>query len=951
MKIFQRFRKKDGKQNSSLIVDATYYKNIYEDIKLAGIDPRIHFFEYGWKEKRNPSFLFDTHFYIKSQNLKEDVNPLDHYLSNSKNSGVNPHPDFDTEYYLSQVGDVDISPLDHFYSEGIDLKIKPNPNFSFAMIEKRKDGLQTYSPDENLDSGNGFKDELEKLDREIPVIICVSHEASRTGAPLIILNIAKYLKEDYAIQVINIIGSGGSLNEDFWNVGPTLILQFYKEYSGNKAIEEIEYYIDLIKCKELNIIGAFVNSAESRRMLQPMSILDIPIYSLVHEMGHLYPDREFGRIFEYSDMVIFPCNIVKESAAKNIDLVDQKVFVRGQGLLKPELLKDHKEAARSWLREKYNIPSNGFIVLGCGSMVLRKGYDLFVKTAIEVVKNDASGLIYFMWLGGEHEGIKQDYSWTYLDIEKTDSSSRILFVGEHDDTTYFFAGSDLFFLSSREDPFPCVLHEAMATKLPIVSYRKSGGAEELIEEYKIGELIDYASINSGVEAILNIYNDKIKYVDYATNAYITVVDEFNYSSYVDFLMDNLLQNFYDLDEIKSFGLGIPLESFKQPSKRIIFTLPGWGLSGVNTFIELLIKYLNRTGYEAMLLFTVSKESIQDYSLIPDVPHHFLNVDPYNYAERWKQLEEFLLASSPCVFVPNYDYVASAISPKLPNEIGILGVLHSDDMEHYEHAYRLGAYWNKIVCVSQEIEKKLNAFNASFSDKISLIHYGIEDTPSLNLERNEIFTIIYSGRISTFQKRILEYHSIIKLLKSKAQIPFKFKFFGDGPQMNEFMQIMQSFVDEGIVEIHGRVDRKKVFEELSKAHMFSLVSEFEGLPLSLLEAMHFGCVPILFSIESGVEEIIKDSNNGFIIPRDQDEKYVDAILTLMKNREQLLNFSNRAKKAVSSGRFYEEDMGEKYLKLINQILFEIKTKKYKRPKMLTHNPGLDGILLPPNLQKL
>jgi len=952
MDIFQIFSKKNKVNYSGSLICHEYYLNTYEDIKAAGISPKIHFFEFGWKEKRNPSFLFDTHYYVQSQNLDSSINPIDHYSKNGNKPGVNPHPDFDTEFYLSQVGVLNETPLEHFYKVGIKERIKPSLDFSFVMIEKRRDGLQTFYPSESSSVGeNNFSKTLDSLDEKIPTIICMSHEASRTGAPLIILNIASQLKNDYAFQIINIVGYSGVLNDDFFHIGPTLVLQNFKNFSKKVSTEEIEYYVDMIQSKNLKVIGGFINSAESRKILEPISVLDIPIYSLIHEMGHLYPRDEFSRIFEFSDMVVFPCNAVKLSAEKNTSLPEERIIVRGQGLLKPNLLKDHKETARLWLRSNYNLPSDAFIILGCGSMVLRKGYDLFVKTAIEVVEKDKSGRIYFMWLGGEHEAIKQDYKWTFLDLEKTNSSDRVLFVGAHDDTTYFFAGSDVFFLSSREDPFPCVIHEAMACKLPIISYRKSGGTEELVETENIGELVEYASIQSGVDAILDIFSDEQKYLKYSNNAYKAVVEKFDYSSYVDYLLDNMLQNFYEIEEIKSFGLDVPVAMFKEATKKVIFTLPGWGLSGVNTFIELLIKYLNQNGYDAKLLFTVAKKNIQDSSLIPDIPHEFLEVDAYDYAERLKKLEEYINGLGVCIFVPNYDYLASSLSPSLKNNVGILGVLHSDDVEHYEHAYRLGAYWNRIVCVSKEIERKLLKINLSFKEQTSVIHYGIEKPKLEDSVKNQKFTIIYSGRISTFQKRILDYYDIIASLKRKTTIPFVVKFFGDGPQMQEFMALMEPFDKEGLVEIHGRVDRDFVFQELSKAHVFSLISEFEGLSLSLLEAMNLGCVPVMYQIDSGMDEVLTDNYNGLIIENGNIEAYTDSLISLMQDEIRLKTFSNNAVSSIEEKGLFVKDMGVKYAKLINEIFFELKTKRYKRPKILTHNPGTKGVLLPPNLQKI
>jgi glycosyltransferase involved in cell wall biosynthesis len=52
-------------------------------------------------------------------------------------------------------------------------------------------------------------------------------------------------------------------------------------------------------------------------------------------------------------------------------------------------------------------------------------------------------------------------------------------------------GADAFLMTSRVDPFPCVIHEAMAASLPIVTFANSGGAAEAVDN-GAGIIVDYA---------------------------------------------------------------------------------------------------------------------------------------------------------------------------------------------------------------------------------------------------------------------------------------------------------------------------------------------------------------------------------------------------------------------------------------------------------------------------
>jgi glycosyltransferase involved in cell wall biosynthesis len=63
-----------------------------------------------------------------------------------------------------------------------------------------------------------------------------------------------------------------------------------------------------------------------------------------------------------------------------------------------------------------------------------------------------------------------------------------------------FAAADLFFLSSREDPFPTTVLEAMAYGLPVVGFAGSGGVEEQICE-GVGVIVPYGHVTSAVKVL------------------------------------------------------------------------------------------------------------------------------------------------------------------------------------------------------------------------------------------------------------------------------------------------------------------------------------------------------------------------------------------------------------------------------------------------------------------
>ena len=72
-----------------------------------------------------------------------------------------------------------------------------------------------------------------------------------------------------------------------------------------------------------------------------------------------------------------------------------------------------------------------------------------------------------------------------------------------------------------------------------------------------------------------------------------------------------------------------------------------------------------------------------------------------------------------------------------------------------------------------------------------------------------------------------------------------------------------------VVFRGRLDPEDVVKELTSADMFVLSSDWEGLPLSAIEAMKCG-LPIVATRVGAMEDLVEDGETGFLVePSDSD----------------------------------------------------------------------------------
>ena len=125
--------------------------------------------------------------------------------------------------------------------------------------------------------------------------------------------------------------------------------------------------------------------------------------------------------------------------------------------------------------------------------------------------------------------------------------------------------------------------------------------------------------------------------------------------------------------------------------------------------------------------------------------------------------------------------------------------------------------------------------------------------------------------------------------------------GDAMEGEEYMaeELKDKIASLGLqnsIELPGRQDDIPAW--LEKGHVYVLSSDFEGLPVSVLEAMS-AALPIVTTDAGGVVDIVKDGENGFIVPVGGTAQLVDAMLKLVKHPETRLSFSQKSEELAQN----------------------------------------------------
>ena len=129
---------------------------------------------------------------------------------------------------------------------------------------------------------------------------------------------------------------------------------------------------------------------------------------------------------------------------------------------------------------------------------------------------------------------------------------------------------------------------------------------------------------------------------------------------------------------------------------------------------------------------------------------------------------------------------------------------------------------------------------------------------------------------------------------KKDSSFKFIITGDGDGRPELERLIAKYgLENGVILLGWRRDISNI---LNSSDFFAMTSLWEGLPISTIEAMACGLVPVVNDVD-GQREIVKDGVNGFLVRPYDFEDTAAKILFLAKNSEIKDKMSRNAKQTI------------------------------------------------------
>ena len=171
----------------------------------------------------------------------------------------------------------------------------------------------------------------------------------------------------------------------------------------------------------------------------------------------------------------------------------------------------------------------------------------------------------------------------------------------------------------------------------------------------------------------------------------------------------------------------------------------------------------------------------------------------------------------------------------------------------------------------------------FSDrKITVIHNGIPATVNFHDKANPRAMRINSNVVFVSVARLDDQKNHASLISAFATInrnDWRLILVGDGPRRNTLNELVSSLDLAANIVFLGR--RNDVDDILSSSNCFVLSSNWEGFPVSIIEAMRSG-IPVISSNVGGVSEAVRHLDSGLLVQPCDTEGLASAILFIIEN---------------------------------------------------------------------
>ncbi len=332
---------------------------------------------------------------------------------------------------------------------------------------------------------------------------------------------------------------------------------------------------------------------------------------------------------------------------------------------------------------------------------------------------------------------------------------------------------------------------------------------------------------------------------------------------------------------------------------------GFG-GGVLTVIRNLVQYSQHPEWKQLVIYTLDKKKFSAFS--PMLPENMEQKILY-YSGNWnfyhtaKKLSKLLPASDTVLIA--HDWLELAMISNLGLNYPVVQFLHGDYDYYYRLAQRNEAWVDSFICVSASIADELKKRMPERSNDIQYLRFPV---PEVNGTREDPSTpeLVFAGRCDEAKG----YHllPLIDAALQQKNIQAHWHIAGPGSELSQAQQQWK----KSKVHFYGNLSPKELTALLLKSTAFVLPTLAEGMPLSVIEAMKAGSIPVVNDLNGGLRELVTNDVTGYRIPNNDPLIFAERIAAIAgdaEKRKQLsaaaVSFANTYFDPVQNTKLFED----------------------------------------------
>ena len=329
--------------------------------------------------------------------------------------------------------------------------------------------------------------------------------------------------------------------------------------------------------------------------------------------------------------------------------------------------------------------------------------------------------------------------------------------------------------------------------------------------------------------------------------------------------------------------------------KIIHIVESLKLGGLEKVVESICLGLDKYKYDVSVYCVASGGEIANQLRAKGFVVKVLGINNYYNPLNIVKLYKNLVKDSPDI-VQTHGYFSSVIGRIAAIQSGVNVIINHVHTAFYNMKVRnviidkfLNRFTDETIYVSKASRESFR--KAGYKIDKSIIIYNAVDADAYTINKDPL-----NEKIITIVASLNDYKGHIYLLKAMRLAledisEIKLWVIGDGPLREELKKEVKDLGIEKSVIFFGK--KNNIPELLGKTSVFVLSSLREGLPVSLVEAMA-SALPVIGTDTGGIPEIVRNKENGYIVPPCDERALCKAILDMFSNEEKLEKMGQRSR---------------------------------------------------------